>query len=165
MPLPFDWPKLTMLDVPHYRQRNTGYCLPACLQMVLEYVGIRRDQAQLARELGVTPKVGVAVSRVTRLAIPNVSIRYQQGEIDDLVAALAREVPPILNVATGQLPYWEEECAHAIVLVGLSDDQQIAYLNDPAFDEPAIACAAAALWLAWDDAFNYHTLVEYKKDY
>ena len=152
-----------MLDVPHYRQRNTGYCLPACLQMVLEYVGVKRDQTQLARELGVTPKVGVAVSRVTRLAISNAAIRYQQGETDDLVAALARGVPPILNVATGQLPYWDEECAHAVVLVGLSDDQQTAYLNDPAFDEHAIACNADALWLAWDDAFNYYTMIESQK--
>ena len=160
MPLPFGWPKLTMLEVPHHRQQGTGYCLPACLQMVLDYVGVKRDQAQLARELGVTPKVGVAVSRVTRLAIPKVSMRYQQGEINDLVAALKHGIPPILNVATGQLPYWGEDCAHAVVLVGLSDDQRIAYLNDPAFDTPNIACEASALWLAWDDAFNYYTMME-----
>ncbi|MBE7469862.1 MAG: hypothetical protein DPW09_20670 [Anaerolineae bacterium] len=36
------------LPIPHRPQLADGYCLPACVQMVLAYWGIERDQAELA---------------------------------------------------------------------------------------------------------------------
>ncbi|MBN1874412.1 MAG: C39 family peptidase [Anaerolineae bacterium] len=43
------------LDVPYYPQLDDGYCLPACVQMVLSYIGLPVKQRPLARDLGVRP--------------------------------------------------------------------------------------------------------------
>ncbi|MCB0174576.1 MAG: C39 family peptidase [Anaerolineae bacterium] len=39
-----------VLSVPHRPQLADGYCLPACVQMVLSHLGIERDQTKLGKE-------------------------------------------------------------------------------------------------------------------
>ncbi len=59
-----------VLSVPHFRQESDGYCLPACAQMVLSYLGVVRSQADLARQLGARPNIGTPHSHLTRLTSP-----------------------------------------------------------------------------------------------
>ena len=44
-------------SVPHRMQEQYGFCLPACVEMVLAYYGINRSQRSLAVELGVIEDV------------------------------------------------------------------------------------------------------------
>ncbi len=81
------------LKVPHHRQIDDGYCLPACVQMVLQvpegggvdelyclpacvqmvlaYWGIERDQSSLAKQLGVIEGAGTPGSRLFLLVSPS----------------------------------------------------------------------------------------------
>jgi hypothetical protein len=43
-------PSSSPLDVPYHPQVDDGYCLPACVQMVLAYLGLPSTQEHLARE-------------------------------------------------------------------------------------------------------------------
>ena len=106
------------LDIPHRMQRGSGYCLPACIEMALAYIGIQRDQNDLARQIGVIGNVGVAISRVMRVAGSNIQVFWKSGEESDLLQALAQNVPPIVAVDTRQLPYWTEATTHVVLLAG-----------------------------------------------
>jgi hypothetical protein len=83
-----------MLDVPHHLQLEDGYCFPACVQMVLAYYSVHRDQRELARVMGVIAKIGVPTSRISRLTVPLIVTSHQQGDVADLITALQRGIPP-----------------------------------------------------------------------
>ncbi|MCS6846244.1 MAG: hypothetical protein RMN52_00850 [Anaerolineae bacterium] len=69
----------------------------------------------------------------------------------DLTDALSRGVPPILSVFTGELPYWDVESLHALVLTGIQDE--VAFVNDPAFPTP-MRVGLSDMLLAWDERDN-----------
>jgi hypothetical protein len=66
-------PSNSPLDVPYHPQVDDGYCLPACVQMVLAYLGLPSTQEHLARELDVRPPLGAPASNVTRLSPSTIS--------------------------------------------------------------------------------------------
>jgi ABC-type bacteriocin/lantibiotic exporter with double-glycine peptidase domain len=147
------------LPVPHRKQLDIGYCLPACLEMVLAYLGIERNQADLASQLDLIPGVGVPSSRVQRLVSHRLAVTHTEGEPSHLLAALGQGHPIILNVMTRQLPYWSEDTYHALVFTGIEGN--LATVNDPAFGQP-IMVSFAELVLAWDDAANLYTVLTRK---
>jgi len=138
-----------ILPVPHYLQLDDGYCLPACVQMVLAYWGIERKQADVAKQLGLIPGVGVPGNRIKMLASRKLKVFYGAGDLSDLKTALDQEIPPIVLVHTGELPYWKQATAHAAVLLGM--DNQLVYLNDPAIAQGTIAVSLGDFELAWDE--------------
>ena len=140
------------LAVPFRQQIGIGYCLPACVQMVLAYYGTERSQAEIARQLTMIPKVGVPVSRVARLSSKQWHISRRVGELDDLTVLLAQGIPPIIEVATGFLSYWNEDTDHVIVLA-VSDGEDAVVL-DPAFGAPR-SLKLNELALAWMERDNY----------
>lgn len=87
-----------ILTVPHYQQLADGYCLPACVQMVLSYWGINREQADLAKELKMVPQAGTPGSRLKLLSSPDLDVVYQTGNLSDLEDALSAGTPPIVLV-------------------------------------------------------------------
>jgi hypothetical protein len=48
----------TNLPLPHKPQKGDGYCLPACVQVVLAYLGISRSQDAIIKTLGLNPPFG-----------------------------------------------------------------------------------------------------------
>jgi hypothetical protein len=110
-----------LLNVPFNHQKAHGYCLPACAQMALAYLGIARSQEELARTLG-----------------------------DDLRYWLEQKAPIIAFVHTGLLAYWQGQVAqHAVIIVGI--DEQTVYLLDSAKTENAVAVLLDEFLLAWDE--------------
>lgn len=83
-----------ILTVPHYQQLADGYCLPACVQMVLSYWGINREQPDLAKELKMVPQAGTPGSRLKLLSSPDLDVVYQSGNLSDLKDALNVGIPP-----------------------------------------------------------------------
>jgi hypothetical protein len=58
-----------------------------------------------------------------------------------------RGVPDIIFLRTGELPYWQVDTPHAVVLAGLEADS--AYLFDPAVKTVPITVSSGDLMLAW----------------
>ena len=86
------------LPVPHRRQIADGFCLPACVEMVLAYLGVDATQEQLARQMGTVLKGGTPGMRVRVLASSDLEVTYAHGELSDLQAALTAGSPPIVLV-------------------------------------------------------------------
>jgi ABC-type bacteriocin/lantibiotic exporter with double-glycine peptidase domain len=148
------------LPVPHRQQLADGYCLPACIQMVLAYWGIEQDQSDLARQLQMVAKAGTPGSHVHLLASATLEVTYRSGELADLRAALDQGVPPIMLVYTGELPYWDQATAHAVVLVGIEGGSAV--LNDPGMRQAAAQVPLDDLLLAWDEMANLFALLRPK---
>ncbi len=149
---------LKILSVPHRPQLDDGYCLPACVQMVLAYWGIEQDQTTIAKQLQTIEKAGTPASRVNQLDSANLKVIYRSGELVDLQNALAQNIPPIVLVYTGELPYWSEATAHAVVLLGIEHDTVI--LSDPAKSSMPIPTLRGDFELAWDEMSNLYILLQ-----
>ena len=143
--MPNDW-----LPVPAYRQSRAGRCLPACVRMVLGYLGDWRDEDDLAGLLK-SRTFGTRSSHVRLLETLGYTVTYGQTTLAQLREYLQNRIAPIVFLQTGALPYWHEDVYHAVVVIGITADQ--VHVLDPAFDSPQSVPLDAFL-LAWSD-FDY----------
>jgi len=150
-----------ILPVPHRLQLADGYCLPACVQMVLAYWGIERDQADLARQMGIIAHVGTPGSRVSVLASDTLEVTYREGNLSDLQTAVAQGIPPIALVHTRELPHWTVATAHAVVIAGFDGDAVV--INDPGMPQPAIRVPSSDFQLAWGEMANLFAMIWLKQ--
>jgi len=149
------------LPLQHKQQLYFGYCLPACTQMVLEYLGIFRSQDELARLMGVVIPIGVPSSRVKKLQTFGLTVIYQNGTIDDIRHWLEQDMPVIIFLLTSELPYWQgEELQHTVIVVGM--DKETVYLLDPALKSHPIPTSIGDFWLAWDEMDNRYAVLTRK---
>jgi|GEM_PF-3042550 len=91
-------------------------------------------------------------SRVQRLTKYGFDVTYSTGSLSDLHTCLAHNVPVIVFVRTGELPYWDVDTPHAVIVAGTEGEQ--VYLFDPAIDTAPITVNAGDLMLAWS-YFDY----------
>lgn len=124
------------LSIPHRLQIEIGYCHPACVEMVLAYWGIEANQKNLAHKMQTISGVGTPGPNIQRLSSRHLSIVYDEGSLEDLRRALEMDIPPIALVRTRELPYWNEDTPHAVVVTGFEND--ILFVNDPAIETPNI---------------------------
>ena len=151
-----------LLNVPHCPQADDGYCLPACVQMVLAYLNLPIAQDRLSRELDVRPPLGAPASNVVRLRSDVLDVAFTSGSLNDLQAHLAQGTPPIVFVQAGELPHWQDHVAqHAVVVVGL-DDQTI-HILDPAAGASPIAVPIGDFMLAWSELDYLYALLSRPK--
>lgn len=96
--------------------------------------------------------------RKVLLPVPHLK---QQSDGDCLAActALMDGQPVIAFLRTGDLPYWKYQTDHAVVVVGFDDGAQSIYLNDPFFDEAAIAVQREYFELAWLERDYYYATI------
>jgi hypothetical protein len=119
--------------------------------MVSAYWGTPVLQNDVARWLGTTD-FGTPSSRIQRLANQRYSVIYNEGSLANIVEWLAQATPSILFVRTGDLPYWEIDTAHAVIVAGLDREQAI--LIDPAVEAAYCLTSIGDLILAWSH-FDY----------
>jgi len=144
------------LNVPYIQQAEIGWCLPACAAMVAAYWQQPLLQADLAHWLD-AQGIGVASSRLARLNQRGFQVVYGTGSLAELQGWLAQNVPCILFVRTGELPYWRVDTPHAVVLVGLEGEQ--AHLLDPAVAQYPMSVSVGDLLLAWSHSdYTYAVL-------
>ncbi len=143
------------LPLSHSQQKHLGYCLPACAEMVLAYLGISRSQESLAKIMKTTLNVGTPRSNIKNLASRRLTVIYNEGNLADIRAWLDQGHPVIVFVQVKELPIWRgQDFKHAIVVVGL-DDETI-YLLDPALDNGPTPTPIGDFQLAWDEMDNYY---------
>lgn len=136
-----------LLNVPYQLQSDDGWCLPACVAMVTAYWEEPLYQADVARWLDTETEVGTLASHVLRLSRYGFDVTYQEGPVADLEYWLGQNVPVILFLRTGELPYWTIDTPHAVVLAGL--DVENAYLFDPDYEPAPVRVSIGDLMLAW----------------
>jgi ABC-type bacteriocin/lantibiotic exporter with double-glycine peptidase domain len=139
------------LNVPHLQQSEPGWCLPACVAMVTAYWQQPLLQDDIARWLGAR-SIGVPASRIQELARHGFEVFSGTGSLAELQTWLAQDVPSILFIRTGELPYWQVDTPHAVVLAGLEGES--AYLLDPGVETAPVAVSVGDLMLAWSH-FDY----------
>lgn len=134
------------LPVPHFEQSRDGACLPACLRMVLAYLGDHRSEAEIALLLG-TKAYGTPISRVARLRawgyLGDIGSLSQQ----ELASHLDRNTPVIARVWTGFLAHWSQATSHVVVIVGYNERQVL--MNDPGMPQAPGSIAWDEFLMAW----------------
>lgn len=140
------------IQLPHIQQSTEGYCLPACVQMVLAYWGLQRSEAAIRRVLG-TRAFGTPSFAVERLRELGVQVVYREWTIPQWLTALDAGQPVILFLRTGFLDYWQEDVAHAVVAVGYEENHR-AWLHDPALPTGPVAASWNGTLAAWAE-FGY----------
>jgi len=104
------------------------------------------DQQVLARLLG-TSWLGTPSSNIKRLTTLGYAVTYGEASLAEVEAHLRQEIPIIAFVRTSNLPYWQTDTAHAVVVVGI-DEHQV-YVNDPHTAEAPQSIPKLAFLLAW----------------
>lgn len=148
---------MTLLDVPYLPQHEPGGCLVACAAMVLAYLQQPALQEDIARQINARP-AGVPAFNIQRLVTWGLEVQYGQGSLSELSASLTKGNAPIVFLRTSELPYWQEDTAHAVVLVGLDSDS--ASLLNPAYeDETPVRVTLGDFLLAWSHFDMVYALI------
>lgn len=123
--------------------------------MVLMYLGRSVRYERLVRLLG-TKDHGTPFSNLRRLEQIGVQVTVASGTLTQLYHQLSQNGPCITSVQTADLPHWEVQTDHAVVVVGM--DHQYVYLNDPSFEIAPIIVPLGDFdlaWLAKDEDFAF----------
>ena len=147
------------LPVRHVRQEEASGCLAACAQMALEHVGVTTTQRQLNQLLTLTD-AGVPASRIQVLIRFQVDVLYTSGSDVELRNLLDQNLPAVVFVFTGDLPYWSANIRHAVLVIGYDEDS--VYLSDPAFEQAPQTVSWDDFLLAWSE-FDYRYAVISKR--
>ncbi len=144
-----------LLNIPHYEQAQAGSCLPACARMVLAFWQHKANESALAQLLG-TRYFGTPAPNIHRLEQLGFFVIYESGSLSAIKRQLDKNIPCLVFVQTGILPYWEENTAHVIVVLGI--DETTIFVNDPAFENAPQAIPIEYFLLAWSE-FDYRYAV------
>ncbi len=136
-----------LLPVPHLQQPRDGDCLPACVYMVLAYMGIKTKFWRLRWLLG-TKSFGTPFLHIRHLESLGITINTRaNGSLAVLHQYLTQNYPCIVSIQTENLPYWNHNALHAVVVVGM--DENYIYLNDPDLPDAPIPVMQGDFDLAW----------------
>ena len=111
------------IDLPPIQQEKTYTCLPACLRVVLQYLGTSFQEEEIAdacntTEAGTT--LANAVHAVHSLGFN--ATRIQNATLEDLMHYLSHNKPVIVLVGVEQLPYGNFG-THAVTVCGFEGDE------------------------------------------
>lgn len=138
------------LLVPYYRQLKPGFCLAACAQMVLAYLGSILEQAELVRQLDVQAYLGAPARNIRRLASGDRFVTIESGDLAKLKQWLDNAIPVIAFIQAGELPHWRgEHFQHAVVVIEIS--QESVWILDPDAGDEAIGSPVDDFMLAWSE--------------
>jgi ABC-type bacteriocin/lantibiotic exporter with double-glycine peptidase domain len=148
----------TLLTVPHLHQLSDGDCLAACAAMVLAYYEVSIDYPDLLQILKIK-SFGAPARNIKHLeSLGGLKVSYRSTDMTGLKEMLLDGKPVIVFIRTSELPYWNYETDHAIVIVGFNEDNIFA--NDPHFDHSPIEIPRGDFELAWLERDYYYGFVE-----
>ena len=126
--------------------------------MVLAVQGMLLGEEALCALLD-TQQVGTEVLNILLLnqRLSGCHAEVASASFDDLSRWLQEGIPPIVFVATGPLHYWQTECLHALVVVGIAE--QSVMVHDPAFAQAPIAIPQSKFLAAWGELAQLTALI------
>ena len=139
------------LSVPHFEQEFPYSCAATCVRMVLAFHGQVRPEADLRQLLNTQPH-GTRARNLMAVTALGFDVQLGTANLSDLRDALVGGLPPIVFLDTGPLDYWQTDCAHMAVVVGIDDTT--VFLNDPFFATAPQPTSLASFLQAW--ALNRH---------
>jgi ABC-type bacteriocin/lantibiotic exporter with double-glycine peptidase domain len=146
------------LLIPYHAQISAGYCLAACAQMALDYLGLAHSQEYLADLLEVVRFVGAPARNIRLLASLEVAVVFEKGTVDSLSDWHSQGAPVIAFVQAGELPYWRgEQFQHAVVVTNI--DGEYLWLLDPDYGPTQVAVPIEEFMLAWDELDNLYAIL------
>lgn len=129
--------------------------------MAIAYLGDDFSQEELARVMG-SYWYGTPASKILRLDSLGYAVNYEQTTLAQLQAYLDQGLPCIIFLRTGGLPYWAEDVAHAVVVVGL--ETSVVYLHDPTLDDGPTSVDQRAFLLAWSELDHYCAIISSRSE-
>jgi len=115
--------------------------------MVLAYMGIKTKFWRLRWLLG-TKSFGTPFLHIRQLESLGITINTRtSGSLAVLYQYLTQNHPCIVSIQTENLPYWNRNALHAVVVVGM--DENYIYLNDPDLPDAPISVMQGDFDLAW----------------
>jgi ABC-type bacteriocin/lantibiotic exporter with double-glycine peptidase domain len=118
--------------MPYYKQQTPFTCSLACLRMILESIGRKFTEEELAKTIGFNPKVGVSPSMILKVCeIVNVDCQLQfEITLAKLKELLSKNIFPI-TLLDPRILYGLTEVGHNhfIVIKDISEEKII--INDP----------------------------------
>jgi hypothetical protein len=118
--------------------------------MALAFFSISESQPAIAAQIGHIEGAGTPARNITRLEDFGVKVEWNEyGMLGDLRRAIDNDHVPIVFLRTGELPYWDQDTPHAVVVVGIEADT--VFVNDPAFESAPIPVPTGDFQLAWDE--------------
>ena len=112
-----------MLPVKPYLQ-SAGLCGPACLKMVLEYYGIKKSEAELAKLSKANPAKGTTAQNLVAAAKKLGFIAFYKdfSTIKEIKKYIDKKIPVIVDWFSG-------DDGHYCAVAGI--DNKFIYLQDP----------------------------------
>lgn len=144
-------PVVLPLPVPHREQQQASDCLAACAAMVLDYLDKPTSYNRLLSLLRIGP-IGAPRRNILQLTRLGIDVAYREATLPLVAELLQAGLPIIAFVDTGELSYWSVSTNHALVLVGLNEEN--VYVNDPAFPDAPISVSVGEFDLAWLNGDN-----------
>jgi hypothetical protein len=120
--------------------------------MVLAGQDAHYSEKQIIHLLNSQP-YGTPSFAVKRLNEAGFTVNYREWSIGDLFTALTTHLPLVIFVRTGFLEYWQEDVAHALVVVGGEYEQHF-WVHDPMLPEGPKIVSWDGLLAAWGE-FNF----------
>lgn len=74
------------MQIPHFEQSAPGFCLPACIRMILATLGIHRSEAAISQIIGARA-YGAPSFSVMRLETLGLRVEYRSWSLPDLLKA------------------------------------------------------------------------------
>ena len=136
-------------EVPYYKQEEWYTCGPACLRMLLKYIGTSAPEEDVAKacgttELGTTPSQLVKGSEV--FGFDADALKYE--DIDDLKYTLKNGNPVIVLLDPGILYGGIQGFGHFVVITGF-DNNNITYHDPDIPDGQDVKCSIERFMQAW----------------
>ena len=114
--------------------------------MVLAYFGEDRTEENLVQLLG-TKLYGTPIRHAEKLQHYGYKVDIAQLSQTDLEKQLNNGSPVVIRVWTMMLDYWDVETSHVVVVVGY--DEEMVFINDPAFPHTPQQVSWDGLLAAW----------------
>ena len=124
--------------------------------MVLVYLEREVDYGRLLQLLQIK-SYGAPASNIRLLAQLGFAVTYGITDMSGLENMVAQNQPVIVFVRTGELPHWDYNSDHALVVVGY--DENNLYVNDPYFPDAPLTVSRGDFELAWLERDYYYALV------
>jgi hypothetical protein len=92
--------------------------------MILAGQGLQRSEAEITKIIGAQAH-GAPSFSVMRLQSSRLRVEYRSWSVIDVLNAIGSGTPIIAFVRTQFLDYWQEDVAHAVVIVGAEPEDLI----------------------------------------
>jgi ABC-type bacteriocin/lantibiotic exporter with double-glycine peptidase domain len=140
-------PIIPPLPLSRLSQQGAADCLAACAAMALAYTEQTMPYTELVKLLKIGP-IGAPRRNILNLTSRGIAVTYREANLTILAETyLQVGEPVIVFVDTGELHYWSTATNHAIIVVGLDEENVVAL--DPAFSDSALTIPHDEFQLAW----------------